>query len=136
MIILGIAIVLKRRGGNELSQAAKNLPSLDELPRSGPPMSMRSKTDDKPKTQRKGPPPKPKPQEGPVGNNSVDISEAMAKLSLTTLPGNDSQPEKVASYEELPGGGDYEYLDEGTFYSGESLGRWKLEDDGSFTKLE
>ena len=136
MIILGIAIVLKRRGGNELSQAAKNLPSLDDLPRAGPPMSMRSKTEAKPKTQRKGPPPKPKPQETPAENNSVDISEAMAKLSLTTLPGNDSQSERVASYEELPGGGDYEYLDEGTFYSGESLGRWKLEEDGSFTKLE
>ena len=40
------------------------------------------------------------------------------------------------SYESLPGGGEYEYLGEGTFYSGEGIGKWKLEENGSFTKIE
>ena len=61
----------------------------------------------------------------------------MAKLSLSSLPGNmKPQPEKVSSFELLPGGGEYEYLEEGTYYSGEQIGKWKLEEDGSFTKQE
>jgi hypothetical protein len=61
----------------------------------------------------------------------------MAKLSLDTLPGNqETKAQSVESYESLPPGGDYEYLSEGTFYSGVEIGRWKLEPDGSFTKIE
>ena len=59
----------------------------------------------------------------------------MSKLSLDTLPGN-NQPQKVPSYESLPAGGDYDYTAEGTFYIGFAIGKWKLEDDGSFTKIE
>ena len=136
MAFIGIAIVIKRRGGDELSQAKKDLPELEELPRSGPPKSMRRNSDSKPTSKKKGPPPKPKPQVSATESNTLGLSEAMAKLSLSSLPGKDEQPEKVSSYQELPGGGDYEYLDEGTFYSGDNLGRWKLEEDGSFTKLE
>ena len=84
-----------------------------------------------------GPPPKPKPEYVPVDDPVPNISEAMSKLSLDSLPGKSiPQPEKVASFENLPGGGEYEYLGEGTFYSGENIGRWKLEDDGTFTKME
>ena len=59
----------------------------------------------------------------------------MAKLSLDTLPGN-KQHEKAPSYESLPAGGDYEYKSEGTYYTGPDIGTWKLEEDGSFTKVE
>ena len=95
---------------------------------------MRSKTvTSKPK---KGPPPK-KLENTPVSNLQHDISDAMAKLSLSSLPGNmKQQPEKALSFESLPGGGEYVYLEEGTYYSGENIGRWKLDDDGSFTKQE
>ena len=83
---------------------------------------------------RRGPPPKPKPQGNPALAN---ISDAMAKLSLDTLPGKqEHKPQTVESYESLPPGGDYEYLSDGTFYSGVGIGRWKLEQDGSFTKIE
>lgn len=85
---------------------------------------------------KKGPPPKKTPNV-PVNNPTPDISDAMAALSLDTLPRTSaSSIETVDSYESLPGGGEYEYLGEGTFYSGEGIGRWKLEENGSFTKIE
>lgn len=43
--------------------------------------------------------------------------------------------ERVADYSQLPGGGEYEYTAEGTFYVGATCGRWRLNDDKSFTKL-
>jgi len=115
-------------------QSPKKMPALDELPRSGPPESSKAKTQP-PTKPKKGPP--PKQEYIPVSTPVPDITEAMSKLSLDSLPGKSNpQPEKITSYEYLPGGGEYEYLGEGTFYSGESIGRWRLEDDGTFTKLE
>jgi hypothetical protein len=134
-LLLLLAFIVRRRRGSELSES-KKLPSLEELQRTGPPQSMRS--NNKSSKPKKGPPPpKNRVENIPVENKVPDITNAMAKLSLSTLPGNDEpQPEKVPSFESLPGGGDYEYLGEGTYYSGENIGRWKLEEDGSFTKQE
>ena len=136
LAVIALIFVLRRRSGNELTEA-KKMPSIDDLPRTGPPKSERSKTGPPPSSKpKKGPPPKPKPVEAEV-QPVANVEDAMAKLSLDTLPGKpDAQPQSVANYESLPGGGEYEYLSEGTFYSGEGIGRWKLEDDGSFTKVE
>ena len=74
------------------------------------------------------------PEPTPVVTN---VADAMAKLSLDTLPGREVKSETtVPSYESLPPGGDYEYLTEGTFYTGSGIGKWKLEEDGTFTKIE
>jgi len=134
LVVLSIGIILKRRRGDEFSEV-KKMPSIEDLPRSGPPKEMRS---EKPAASKpkKGPPPKKTPNV-PVNNPTPDISDAMAALSLDTLPRTSaSSIETVDSYESLPGGGEYEYLGEGTFYSGEGIGRWKLEENGSFTKIE
>ena len=132
--LIALGTILKRRSGDEILQSPKKMPALDELPRSGPPESSKRKTSP-PTKPKKGPP--PKQEYVPVSTPVPDITEAMSKLSLDSLPGKTNpQPEKVASFEDLPGGGEYEYLGEGTFYSGENIGRWKLEDDGTFTKLE
>ena len=135
LAVLAVIIILRKRSGNELTQA-KKMPSLEDLPRSGPPQSSRSKTGPPPSSKpKKGPPPKPKPVE--EIQPTTNVADAMAKLSLDTLPGNsNAQPQSVPNYESLPGGGEYEYITEGTFYSGEGIGRWKLEEDGSFTKVE
>ena len=131
--VLAVVIIVRRRSGNELLQL-KKLPSLDELPRTGPPEASKSKVPISPK-RRKGPP--PKANIASVDKVVPDISEAMSKLSLKSLPGkNNPQPEKVASFEDLPGGGEYDYRGEGTFYSGKDIGKWKLEADGSFSKME
>ncbi len=131
--VLAIGLILKRKSGDDLLQP-KKLPSLEDLPRSGPPES--SKNQNPTSTKKKTGPP-PKVASVPFDNNVPDISEAMSKLSLSSLPGKTNpQPEKVPSFESLPSGGEYEYRGEGTFYSGDSIGKWKLEDDGSFSKLE
>jgi hypothetical protein len=133
--IILVIIVLRKRSRSEISEAKKH-PSIEELPQSGPPQGSRNispetKPNPKPK---KGPPPKTKAAEPATVTN---VADAMAKLSLDTLPGNQNTAKTtVPSYESLPAGGDYEYLNEGTFYTGNGIGKWKLEDDGSFTKIE
>ena len=136
LIVLALIFILRRRSGSELAQA-KKMPSIEDLPRSGPPPSTRSKTGPPPSSKpKKGPPPKPKPAEAEV-QPIANVADAMEKLSIDTLPGRtDAQPQSVPNYESLPGGGEYEYLSEGTFYSGDEIGRWKLEDDGSFSKIK
>ena len=135
LVLATLGLILRKRSGSEVSEA-KKMPSIEDLPRSGPPQGNRSESENKPSVKpKKGPPPKPKPVEAtaPITN----VADAMAKLSLDNLPGrNENIATTVASYESLPHGGEYEYLSEGTFYSGSNIGRWKLEDDGSFTKIE
>ena len=128
-------VILRKRSGNEMTES-KKLPSIDNLPRSGPPQSSRSSSESQTPTKpKRGPPPKKvQPEPSPVSTN---VADAMAKLSLDTLPGREVKTEtSVSSYESLPPGGDYEYLTEGTFYTGSGVGKWKLEEDGTFTKIE
>jgi len=132
LLLLIMVVIIRRKNNNRLS-GTKELPVLDDLARTGPPQANRSSS--KTSKPKKGPP--PKKVSVPVDSPKHDISDAMAKLSLSSLPGNmKPQPEKVSSFELLPGGGEYEYLEEGTYYSGEQIGKWKLEEDGSFTKQE
>ena len=132
-LISGLVMLRKRK--NE-SKKAKKLPSLDNLPRSGPPKSSANTTKPQANRPKRGPPPKKKVTEVAPQSNITDITSAMAKLSLDDLPGRDKTiEERIPSYESLPPGGDYEYLAEGTFYLGDGIGRWKLNDDGSFTKV-
>ena len=130
--IIAVIIVLRGRRDDELSLAKKqNESSESDI---SPPNIVRAQdapTRSKPKS---GPPPK-KEVPSISSQNAQDISEAMAKLSLTDLPGR-SENQKVSSYESLPAGGEYEYAAEATYYSGENIGKWKLESDGSFTKIE
>jgi hypothetical protein len=42
----------------------------------------------------------------------------------------------AADYSQLPGGGEYEYTLDATYYLGEECGRWVLNDDKSFTKTD
>lgn len=42
----------------------------------------------------------------------------------------------VVDWNELPGGGDYEYTSDATYYSGEKCGKWLLNEDKSFTRIE
>ena len=42
----------------------------------------------------------------------------------------------VVDWNELPGGGDYEYTSDATYYTGEECGKWLLNEDKSFTRIE
>jgi len=129
--LVSAIVVLRGRGKDELSKADKSMQKIEEELQVNKPQNIIKSTETTSKPKR-GPPPKKPVQK----NQSIqpDISDAMAKLSLDTLPGNNNT-QKVPNYESLPVGGDYEYSSEGTFYSGEGIGRWKLEEDGSFTKV-
>ena len=129
--IISAIVILRGRGSDELSKAEKSMPKIEENSNNTKPQNVIKTTDIASKPKR-GPPPK-KPVQEPQ-TIKPDITDAMAKLSLDTLPGN-NHTQKVPSYESLPAGGDYEYSTEGTFYAGDGIGRWKLEDDGSFTKV-
>ena len=135
LAVLLLFVVIRKRSTNELTES-KKLPSIEDLPRSGPPQSSRSSSEvQTPTKPKRGPPPKKvQPEATPVVTN---VADAMAKLSLDALPGRDVKSETtVPSYESLPPGGEYEYLTEGTFYTGSGIGKWKLEEDGTFTKIE
>ena len=137
-VLLGLLVVVRRRRNSEEAFVEKKGPKLEDLPRGGPPKDMRRKeVDGPPKAPKKGPPPAAKPENVPVDQPSADVSGALSKLSLENLPGRGNpQPQSVPSFDMLPGGGEYVYLAEGTFYAGETCGRWLLEEDGSFTKVE
>ena len=50
-------------------------------------------------------------------------------------PQTPAQQERVEDYSKLPGGGEYEYTAEATYYVGPTCGRWILNEDKSFTKI-
>ena len=94
--------------------------------------------------KKEGGQPKKGPPRGPprAAEPEVEVSpQAMAAQYMDAL----GTPEAVeatpdgathaADYSQLPGGGQYEYTPEGTFYVGEACGRWVLNEDKSFTKL-
>ena len=131
IVLILFVIVRKKKSPNEMSEA-KNLPKIEDLPRSGPPKKSQSINSTKPK---RGPPPKPKTSDSM--DQAKSVADAIAKLSIQNVDNTqDHEMQKVPSYESLPGGGNYEYISEGTFYTGEGIGRWKLEADGSFSKIE
>ena len=64
----------------------------------------------------------------------------MAAKHFAALGVTKTEPEAnsvhVDDYSQLPGGGAYEYTADGTFYVGEEpVGKWRLNEDKSFTKL-
>jgi len=131
IVILALAVIFKGRGTSELASASKQESQPKDMRRKGPPLGAGPK--------KKGPPPaipKDKPANIPVDAPTADVSAAMAALSLDSLPGRaDEYGDSVPTFAELPHGGEYEYLAEGTFYLTESDGKWKLEEDGSFTRV-
>lgn len=132
IVLLGLYVIVKSRGEDELSANKKNMPNIEDLPqdmrkKSGPPLESGPK---------KGPPPAKKPENVAVDAPTADVSAAMAALSLDSLPGAQPVVETAKTFADLPAGGEYEYLTEATIYSGPEIGKWRLEDDQSFTKVE
>jgi len=85
---------------------------------------------------KKGPPPAKKK----VPEISSQTPAEQAAASFAALDNHSvsetMNPQRVATWNELPSGGDYDYTADGTFYAGSECGRWKLLDDGQFEKLE
>ena len=61
--------------------------------------------------------------------------DALGTVEATEQPSS-SAADHAADYSQLPGGGDYEYTLDATYYVGEECGRWLLNDDKSFSKID
>ncbi len=83
----------------------------------------------------KGPPPANMARRPPPTLSSqkevVDLDVGAAELALASIT---PAVESVADWSGLPAGGEYIYSADGTYYQGESCGRWKRQEDGSFIK--
>ena len=84
------------------------------------------------KKPRKGPPPK-KLDNAETNLDKIGLNSAIEKLE--SINGSEQGVLKVDSYQDLPGGGEYIYSKEQTLYTGTGIGKWRLENDGSFTKI-
>ena len=127
IIITAIAFLLKTKGrrGTSILSTKFNAEESTNI--------VENKIEAKSRKPLRGPPPK-KIDSSTNQLNIVGLDTAIEKLG--SLSQGVSNPIKVSSYEYLPGGGQYDYSTGQTIYSGKDIGRWKLEDDGSFTKLE
>ncbi len=83
--------------------------------------------------KKRGPPPA---QSKPVAVEQSPAEAAAAQFAALDALTPTTEPERVAGWEGLPAGGEYDYTAEGTFYVGETCGKWKLLDDGQFEKVE
>ena len=148
--LIGGAVLLRRRNQPEIdeekifdaldgSTAAPSAPSKEaERPtkQRGPPGAKISKTSGE--RPAKGPPRSP-----PKANESPTPQEMAAKYMDALEPASNDEGEveigeyrHASDYSQLPGGGEYEYTLDATYYVGEECGRWILNEDKSFTKLE
>ena len=63
------------------------------------------------------------------------VDEAV-KIAEEVSDGIPAIGSKVADWQGLKWAGEYEYDEDGTWYRGEDCGKWKQNDDGSFTRTE
>ena len=149
LALAGAAVLLRRRGGGGVEEAKV----VAALQATGDAEEARTtpKPPAKPPTKRRGPPggkiatttsksPSRGPPKGPPKTKQTEPSpQERAAMHMAALgvpePSPASTEERVEDYSKLPGGGEYEYTPEGTYYVGQSCGRWVLNEDKSFTKV-
>ena len=138
--ILGAILMRKRRNvGDELTQL--DLGQTEEEVKIAPALSIEQSDDASPKKRvgppKKGPPPKKVVEESPQEQAQHHFSALDALLPATTeIISADVSQTYAKDYSQLPGGGEYEYTPDGTYYVGPSCGRWILNEDNSFSKVE
>ncbi|MCH1461403.1 MAG: hypothetical protein L7U25_03495, partial [Candidatus Poseidonia sp.] len=150
ILVAGAFIMLRRRNSESVDEeklvaalgptsGPEGAPPTPEAPakRRGPPGGKISATTGK--KPSKGPP------RGPPKTSSVEEQspQAIAAQYMDALgPAvNEATDEEVkdethaSDYSQLPGGGEYEYTPDATYYVGVTCGRWILNEDKSFTRL-
>jgi len=131
-VLIGLFVMVKLRSEDEFSAGKKNMQHFDDLKQ-----DMRIRSGSQPGSSLKqGPPLVKKPDYIAPDSPRADVGAALAALSLDSLPGAAPINKTAKTFSDLPSGGEYEYLTEGTFYIGPTIGKWQLEDDQSFTKVE
>ena len=134
VIILGIVLLLYQRRKiptQEEFQEAE-VPEAPPEKKKGPTNVSSASTS----STKKGPPPaKKKVPEISTQSPAEQAAASFAALDSLT-PSDVKTPERVATWNDLPSGGEYDYTADGTFYDGPECGRWKLVEDGQFEKVE
>ncbi len=151
LALVGVGVLLRRRGDGAVEEekvvaALKATGEADAAPSVAKPPS-------KPPTKRRGPPggkvaassgksPSRGPPRGPPKAAKAEAEptpQEVAAMHMAALgaaePEAASEQERVEDYSKLPGGGEYEYTAEATYYVGPTCGRWILNEDKSFTKI-
>ena len=150
MALLGGAVLFLRRDREEIVEE-KILEALqpgttepetsnhvDQAPpkRRGPPgAKVASKGGSRPSRGPPRGPPKSKTSEPTPQEMAAKYMDALGIVEETEQP-SISTTEHAADYSQLPGGGDYEYTLDATYYVGEECGRWLLNEDKSFSKID
>lgn len=133
-IILGLGYLLIQRRKPLILEESEEAFEQPPEKRKGPSNVSASPTSTS--STKKGPPPAKKS----VPEISTQTPAEQAAASFAALdnlsPIQEQLPERVASWNDLPSGGEYDYTGEGTYYVGEKCGRWKLLEDGQFEKVE
>jgi N-acetylneuraminic acid mutarotase len=145
--LVGAAVLLQRRGTGtvEEEKVVVALKATGQEPQS----TRASSPTQQPAQKRRGPPggkiasnSGKKPTRGPPrsppkspSTNSEPSPQEMAAKHMAALGVPETAEERVEGYAQLPGGGEYEYTAEATFYVGETCGRWRLNEDKSFTRI-
>ncbi|MBT3652747.1 MAG: hypothetical protein HN541_05515, partial [Euryarchaeota archaeon] len=135
VIILGIVLLLnqKRKTTSQEEIHEEELPEEPQEKKKGPSNVTSSQSGS---SSKKGPPPAKKKVPEISTQTPAEIAAA-SFAALDTLSVNEVQtPERVATWNDLPSGGEYDYTADGTFYDGAECGRWKLLEDGQFEKVE
>ena len=134
VIILGIVLLLYQRRKiptQEEFQEAE-VPEAPPEKKKGPTNVSSASTS----STKKGPPPaKKKVLEISTQSPAEQAAASFAALDSLT-PSDVKTPERVATWNDLPSGGEYDYTADGTFYDGPECGRWKLVEDGQFEKVK
>ena len=125
-----VAVALEATGQRLQPSRETTTPQQPAQKRRGPPGGKIASNSGK--TPTRGPPrrpPKTQPKE------SEPSPQEMAAKHMAALGVPETAEERVEGYAQLPGGGEYEYTSEGTFYVGQTCGRWRLNEDKSFTRI-
>ena len=146
--LIGGAVLLRRRSPSSSEVEEKVMVALKATGQNHQP-SKEPIPSPQPAKKRRGPPggkiattsgktPSRGPPRGPPKTTQIESEpspQEMAAKHMAALGVPETAEERVEGYAQLPGGGEYEYTAEGTFYVGETCGRWRLNDDKSFTRL-
>ena len=129
-----VVAALKATGEAEVAPAAAKPPATPPTKRRGPPGGKVAASSGK--SPSRGPPRGPPKAAKAEAEPTPQEIAAMHMAALGAVePAAASEQERVDDYSKLPGGGEYEYTAEATYYVGPTCGRWILNEDKSFTKI-
>ncbi|MDA0715837.1 MAG: hypothetical protein O3A74_04680 [archaeon] len=140
LAILGVILVRKRKNVDD-EVANLDLGQIEEQVKVAPALTNKQPQPAPPKKRvgppKTGPSPKKQLEESPQGQAQLHFSALDALLPAATETKTEQSTETYAKdYSQLPGGGQYEYSLDGTFYVGPTCGRWVLNEDNSFSKVD